>query len=83
MTEYGLTGRHELLRAAAVEVLKAAPREEGQRGSPLAVALERLRDVLRGDPSTGSSAGDGGPTLDPFKNYLTELHYADGEPPAW
>jgi hypothetical protein len=77
MSEDGLTGRHESLRAAAVEVLEAAPRGEAE----LAAALERLRDALRGE-APASPPEPGRPVLDPFEHYLTRLRYERDQPPA-
>ena len=74
MSDEGMDRRYEELRAAAVQVLEAAPGADGQLGT----ALEGLRDALRGEPPPPA---EGRPTLDPFEHYLSRLHYEAGQPP--
>lgn len=74
MSQDDLSGRYELLRTAAVQVLDAAPAGEGSLGA----ALERLRDALRGE---SRPADGGGPVLDPFEHYLTRQRYERDQPP--
>lgn len=73
MGDDGSDPRYEELRAAAVQVLEAAPGADG----PLGTALERLRDALRGEPPPPA---EGRPALDPFEHYLSRLHYEPGQP---
>jgi hypothetical protein len=76
VTDDGLEGPYEALRAAAIQVLDAAPGADGLLGT----ALERLRDALRGDPPP-VDVPPGQPVLDPFAHYLSELRYERGQPP--
>src|SRR5215472_15126597 len=74
MSQDDRSGRYERLRTAAVQVLDAARSGEDQFDT----ALERLRDVLRGDPPP---AGGGALVLDPFEHYLTRQRYERDQPP--